>query len=68
MLPVIVHEQNAVLGRANRLFSRFLKTVATAYHDVKHAPPSVPVVRVGMPVRDEVCALGRLPYRPPFGI
>ena len=47
MLPVIIHEQNAVLGRANRLFVRFLKTVATAYNDVKHIPP---------PCR--LCALG----------
>ena len=65
MLPVIVHEQNAILGRANRLFARFLKTLATAYDDVKYVPSSVPVIRVGMPVRDEVRALGRLPYRPP---
>lgn len=64
-LPLVVHEQNAVLGRANRLFARFLKAVATAYDDVQHLPDSIPVVRVGMPVRDEIRALGRLPYRPP---
>ncbi|MEC8006542.1 MAG: glycosyltransferase, partial [Pseudomonadota bacterium] len=30
-LPVVLHEQNAVLGRANRLLARYATTIATSF-------------------------------------
>lgn len=58
-LPSIVHEQNAVLGRVNRLLAGRVNAIATSYESVerlnpKHAPK---VHLVGNPVRAEVLAL-----------
>ena len=58
-LPSIVHEQNAVLGRVNRLLAGRVNAIATSYETVerlspKHAPK---VHLVGNPVRAEVLAL-----------
>ena len=58
-LPSIVHEQNAVLGRVNRLLSGRVDAIATSYDKVdrlnlKHAAK---VRLVGNPVRAEVLAL-----------
>ena len=58
-LPSVVHEQNAVLGRVNRLLARRVDAVATSYASVdrlksKHAAK---VHLVGNPVRAEVLAL-----------
>jgi UDP-N-acetylglucosamine--N-acetylmuramyl-(pentapeptide) pyrophosphoryl-undecaprenol N-acetylglucosamine transferase len=58
-LPSIVHEQNAVLGRVNRLLAGRVDAIATSYAKVdrlkpKHAPK---VHLVGNPVRADVLAL-----------
>jgi UDP-N-acetylglucosamine--N-acetylmuramyl-(pentapeptide) pyrophosphoryl-undecaprenol N-acetylglucosamine transferase len=58
-LPSIVHEQNAVLGRVNRLLSGRVDAIATSYEQVdrlarKHAGK---VRLVGNPVRADVLAL-----------
>ncbi|MEO9635904.1 MAG: undecaprenyldiphospho-muramoylpentapeptide beta-N-acetylglucosaminyltransferase [Parasphingorhabdus sp.] len=62
----VVHEQNAVLGRVNRLVARTVNAIATAYPDVlriksKHQDK---VHLVGNPVREEVVALREEPYPP----
>lgn len=58
-LPSIVHEQNAVLGRVNRLLAGRVDAIATAYDQVDRlAPKHVGKVHlVGNPVRAEVLAL-----------
>lgn len=58
-IPTVLHEQNAVLGRVNRLMARRVTAIATAYPDVerlaaKYAPKTH---LIGNPVRDEVLAL-----------
>ena len=58
-IPSLIHEQNAVLGRVNRLLAGRVNAIATAYPDVarlkaKHAGK---VHLVGNPVRGEVLAL-----------
>ncbi|WP_394730953.1 undecaprenyldiphospho-muramoylpentapeptide beta-N-acetylglucosaminyltransferase [Altererythrobacter sp. GH1-8] len=58
-IATIVHEQNAVLGRVNRLMAGRVDAIATSYPDVarmkgKHLPKSH---LVGNPVREEVLAL-----------
>ena len=63
-VPTIVHEQNAVLGRVNRLFAGRVNAIATAYPEVdrlaeKHQPK---VHLVGNPVRPEVLALRDEPF------
>ena len=56
-----VHEQNAVLGRVNRLLSGRVDAIATAYPDVQRLKPrfASKTYLVGNPVREEVKAIGR---------
>lgn len=66
-VPSIVHEQNAVLGRVNRLLAGKVQAIATTYPDVarlkgRHLDK---VHLVGNPVRAEVLALRDQDY-PPF--
>ena len=58
-LPSVVHEQNAVLGRVNRLLARRVDAVATSYASVDRLKPkhAAKVHLVGNPVRAEVLAL-----------
>jgi len=58
-IPTVVHEQNAVLGRVNRLLARKVNAIATAYPDVERLKPRYAhkVHLVGNPVRQEVLAL-----------
>lgn len=58
-IPTIIHEQNAVLGRVNRLVAGRVDAIATAYDQVDRLPKgsAEKVHIVGNPVRDEVMAL-----------
>jgi len=58
-IATVIHEQNAVLGRVNRLLARKVKAIATAYPQVDRLPPASggKVELVGNPVRDEVLKL-----------
>ncbi|NKD85229.1 undecaprenyldiphospho-muramoylpentapeptide beta-N-acetylglucosaminyltransferase [Haematospirillum jordaniae] len=64
-IPVLIHEQNAVLGRANRLFAKRVQAVATVYDAIRFLPPQVPAIRVGMPVRSGIHNIAGTPYIPP---
>lgn len=58
-VPTIVHEQNAVLGRVNRLLAGRVNAIATSYESVARLKPkhAHKVRLVGNPVRAEVLAL-----------
>jgi UDP-N-acetylglucosamine--N-acetylmuramyl-(pentapeptide) pyrophosphoryl-undecaprenol N-acetylglucosamine transferase len=60
----VVHEQNAVLGRVNRLLAGRVNAIATAYPDVDRLKPKYleKVHLVGNPVRPEVLALRDEPF------
>ena len=66
-IPTILHEQNAVLGRVNRLLAGEAQAIATAYPEVERLKPAYAgkVALVGNPVRDAVARLGEVPL-PPF--
>ncbi len=49
--PVILHEQNAVLGRANRLLARRATALALSFEHTASVPSGVPTVVTGNPVR-----------------
>jgi UDP-N-acetylglucosamine--N-acetylmuramyl-(pentapeptide) pyrophosphoryl-undecaprenol N-acetylglucosamine transferase len=55
-IPTAIHEQNAVLGRVNRLLSGRVDAIATAYPDVQRLKSSYAgkVHLIGNPVREEV--------------
>ena len=66
-IPTVLHEQNAVLGRANRFLASDAKAIATAYSEVERIKRGFEwkVVVVGNPVREEIAKLGEIPF-PPF--
>lgn len=67
-IPTVVHEQNAVLGRVNRLLSSRVDAIATAYPDVQRLKPKheVKTHLVGNPVRAGVLSLREQPF-PAYG-
>ncbi|MFU7527728.1 undecaprenyldiphospho-muramoylpentapeptide beta-N-acetylglucosaminyltransferase [Qipengyuania sp. ASV99] len=58
-VPSVVHEQNAVLGRVNRLLAGRVDAIATSYPEVQRLKPKFKgkTHLVGNPVREEVLAL-----------
>ena len=66
-IPTVLHEQNAVLGRVNRLLAGEAEAIGTAYDQVERLKPrnQSKAVLVGNPVREEIARLGELPF-PPF--
>ena len=66
-IPLLVHEQNAVLGRANRLIARRAALLALSFEETRGAPAASRVARrlTGNPVRAEVVARRAEPYREP---
>jgi UDP-N-acetylglucosamine--N-acetylmuramyl-(pentapeptide) pyrophosphoryl-undecaprenol N-acetylglucosamine transferase len=64
-IPLLVHEQNAVLGRANRLIARRAARLALTFAETAGTSSKIPSVVTGNPVRPEVVALRERPYRAP---
>jgi UDP-N-acetylglucosamine--N-acetylmuramyl-(pentapeptide) pyrophosphoryl-undecaprenol N-acetylglucosamine transferase len=66
-VPAVLHEQNAVLGRVNRLLAGEAEAIGTAYDKVDRlkARFAAKTVLVGNPVREAIARLGELPF-PPF--
>jgi len=62
-LPTAIIEQNAVVGRANRLVMNRVKVVAAAFPIARFAPSDKSkIVLTGNPLRPEVEALWAAPY------
>jgi UDP-N-acetylglucosamine--N-acetylmuramyl-(pentapeptide) pyrophosphoryl-undecaprenol N-acetylglucosamine transferase len=64
-LPAMLHEQNAVLGRANRLVLGGAGRVATSFAETRYLDGDARAQLVGNPVREAVRELRDLPYRAP---
>ena len=66
-LPTIIHEQNAVLGRANRLLASRVGRIATGFAEIAGLRPAdrVRIVHTGNPVRPTILAVGQTGYLPP---
>src|SRR5271165_5144806 len=56
---VILHEQNAVLGRANRFLARHANVLALSFAGTSRVPAKVPRLVTGNPVRPAVTALSQ---------
>ncbi len=64
--PTAIIEQNAVVGRANRLVMNQVKVVAAAFPIARFAPnDKSKIVLTGNPLRPEVEALWASPYQSP---
>jgi UDP-N-acetylglucosamine--N-acetylmuramyl-(pentapeptide) pyrophosphoryl-undecaprenol N-acetylglucosamine transferase len=63
-VPTIIHEQNSVLGRANRMLAGRVDVIATSFPTTQMIAPSASakVVMTGNPVRSAVRALKDVPY------
>jgi UDP-N-acetylglucosamine--N-acetylmuramyl-(pentapeptide) pyrophosphoryl-undecaprenol N-acetylglucosamine transferase len=66
-IPTALHEQNAVLGRANRALARYVTAIATSFESTKFLTGrTLAKTRVtGNPVRDQVVDWATQSYRPP---
>ena len=66
-IPAALHEQNAVLGRANRMLARRVTAVATSFDPTLHLEGSVRdrARLTGNPVRDEVIGWSVQGYQAP---
>jgi UDP-N-acetylglucosamine--N-acetylmuramyl-(pentapeptide) pyrophosphoryl-undecaprenol N-acetylglucosamine transferase len=65
-LPTVIHEQNAVMGRANKLLAARVSTIAMSFADIGLAPKlRGKAKRTGNPVRPAVVAAARAPFAPP---
>ncbi len=60
-IPTLVHEQNAILGRANRLLATRVQGVAVGFPQVG-TKPQAPVIETGNPMRPAVEAVMHTPY------
>lgn len=65
-IPTIVHEQNGVLGRANRMLAPFVRVIATGFPTVKGMKPQqqAKLRLTGNPVRPAVLEAARQPFKP----
>lgn len=63
-IPTVLHEQNAVMGRVNRLLAGEAEAIGTAYEQIDRLKPKFQkkVALVGNPVREEIARLGELPF------
>lgn len=63
-IPIVLHEQNAVLGRANRLLASRATAIATSFAQVEKVPADArdAVLMTGNPVRAGIRALRERGY------
>ena len=66
-LPTILHEQNGVLGRANRLLAARVTAIATGFPVLKNLDARLQrnVTFTGNPVRPQVLDVAKTPYPTP---
>jgi len=63
-IPTAIHEQNALLGRANRLLAGRVNAIATSFESTRGLPSDAmhKAVLTGMPVRAPIAAKANTPY------
>jgi UDP-N-acetylglucosamine--N-acetylmuramyl-(pentapeptide) pyrophosphoryl-undecaprenol N-acetylglucosamine transferase len=61
-IPTLIHEQNAVLGRANRFLAPRVRAIATGFAGVLRGGLSAKATHTGNPVRPAVIAAAATPY------
>jgi UDP-N-acetylglucosamine--N-acetylmuramyl-(pentapeptide) pyrophosphoryl-undecaprenol N-acetylglucosamine transferase len=64
-IPIVLHEQNALLGRANRRLAARAAAIATSFETVSGIPAGAPTTLTGNPVRPGVIAVRDAAYDAP---
>lgn len=62
---LILHDQNAILGGANRLLAQFADHLALSFAQTAAVPRRITTTLTGNPVRPEITALNNSLYQPP---
>lgn len=68
-IPTVIHEQNGVIGRANRFLARRVSAIATGFQDVRGVPSGLArkLYHTGNPVRPAVLQAAGTPFSPLAG-
>ncbi|NBC12454.1 MAG: UDP-N-acetylglucosamine--N-acetylmuramyl-(pentapeptide) pyrophosphoryl-undecaprenol N-acetylglucosamine transferase [Gammaproteobacteria bacterium] len=66
-VPMLIHEQNAVLGRVNRRFARQAAAVVSGFARLDRLPAGARHVPLGNPVRAPIAAMREAPFPDPEG-
>ncbi len=61
-VPTLIHEQNAVMGRANRALSGRVSAIAGGFLPADDSPAGRKTVTTGNPVRPQVLEAAKAPY------
>ncbi len=64
-LPTVIHEQNAVLGRVNRVFAKRAMYVASGFESLSKLPKNANHKPIGNPLRAQIIAAIPKKYSPP---
>jgi UDP-N-acetylglucosamine--N-acetylmuramyl-(pentapeptide) pyrophosphoryl-undecaprenol N-acetylglucosamine transferase len=66
-IPTLIHEQNGVMGRANRFLAPRVTAIATGFPGVLDREPALvaKATQTGNPVRPAVVEAAKVPYAPP---
>ena len=69
-VPLLIHESNAVAGRANRLLSYFSNIIAISFAGTEglRRVGDATLIQTGTPVRKEIEALKNVGYQPPCAV
>lgn len=66
-LPTLLHEQNAVLGRVNRVFAAKANHVVSGFDQLERVSPKASVQNLGNPMRAQIMNAVPKSYAPPTG-
>ncbi|MBB4063548.1 undecaprenyldiphospho-muramoylpentapeptide beta-N-acetylglucosaminyltransferase [Gellertiella hungarica] len=66
-IPTVIHEQNAVMGRANRLLAKRVNAIAGGFLPETSGEFAAKTVTTGNPVRPAVLAAADVAYEPSAG-
>ena len=66
-IPIIIHEQNALLGKANRVLAGYADGIALTFRETRRMPGQTidKSFVTGNPVRQDMIGIGARPYEPP---
>ena len=62
-IPILLHEQNAFLGRANHILAKFANALALSWPQTKNLPDMRHLQVTGIPVRQAFFDAAQTPYR-----
>ncbi|MDQ0320941.1 UDP-N-acetylglucosamine--N-acetylmuramyl-(pentapeptide) pyrophosphoryl-undecaprenol N-acetylglucosamine transferase [Pararhizobium capsulatum DSM 1112] len=63
-IPSVIHEQNAVMGRANKALANKVKAIAGGFLPETNGPYAAKTVTTGNPVRPAVLEAAKVAYQP----